>query len=72
MVPAAPGDRIIVHSTHVGGRERDGEVIAVRGADGGPPYLVRWSDTGAETLLFPGSDTVIHHGGVTERVRREA
>ncbi|WP_324651841.1 DUF1918 domain-containing protein [Georgenia sp. H159] len=60
---AAPGDRVVVHSTKVGGHTRDGEVVAARGEDGGPPYVVRWSDTGVESLLFPGPDTVIHHGG---------
>jgi hypothetical protein len=55
------GDRIIVHSAHVDEPNRDGEVLEVRGADGAPPYLVRWSDSGHEGLYFPGPDTVIHH-----------
>jgi hypothetical protein len=29
-------------------------VIAVRGEDGQPPYLIRWSDDGHESLVFPG------------------
>ena len=58
---AQVGDRIIVHSTHVDEPNRDGEVLEVRGADGGPPYVVRWSDSGHEALFFPGPDTVIHH-----------
>jgi len=65
---AAPGDRIIVHAPRLGGHDRDGEVVAVRGPEGGPPYVVRWSDTGKETLLFPGPDTELHHHGATERV----
>ena len=68
MAPVAPGDRIIVNATHVGGHYRDGEVVAVRGENGGPPYLVRWSDTGSETLFFPGSDTVVKHAGTAETV----
>jgi hypothetical protein len=28
---------------------------------GGPPYIVRWDDTGHETLFFPGSDAVVEH-----------
>lgn len=71
-MPATPGDRIIIHATRVGGHERDGEVVAVRGADGGPPYVVRWSDTGQESLFFPGSDSVVHHGGASERLPGEA
>ncbi len=60
---AAVGDRIIVRATHVDEPSRDGEILEVRGADGTPPYLVRWSDTGHEGLFFPGPDTVIHHHG---------
>jgi len=58
---AAAGDRIVVRSTHVGEPDRDGEVLEARGADGAPPYRVRWSDDGHEGLFFPGPDTQIHH-----------
>lgn len=58
---ATAGDRIIVRSVHVGEHDRDGEVLEVRGKDGAPPYLVRWSDTGHDGLFFPGPETVIHH-----------
>ncbi len=63
MAPVAPGDRIVVNATHVGGHYREGEVVAAQGQDGGPPYLVRWFDSETETLFFPGSDTVVKHGG---------
>ena len=58
---ATAGDRLIVRSAHVGEPDRDAEVLEVRGKDGLPPYLVRWSDTGHDALLFPGPETVIHH-----------
>lgn len=58
---AVAGDRIIVRSTHVGEPDRDGEVLEVRGEQGAPPYVVRWSETGHEGLFFPGPDAVIHH-----------
>ena len=58
---AAVGDRIIIKGHRVGEHDRDGEVLEVRGADGGPPFVVRWGDTGHETLFFPGSDAVIQH-----------
>ena len=49
------GDRLIVlFRVAVGdGREheRDGEVLEVRGEDGGPPYLVRWSDSDHAVVL---------------------
>ena len=57
---ATAGDRIVVRATHVDEPNRDGEILEVRGPDGGPPYLGRWSDTGHEGLYFPGADSVIH------------
>jgi hypothetical protein len=58
---AQVGDRLIVRSLHVGEPDRDGEVLEVRGADGAPPYLVRWSEDGHEGLFYPGTTTVVHH-----------
>ena len=49
------GDRIVVEGRSVGNARRVGEVIEVRGEDGAPPYVVRWSD-GHEGLTFPGPD----------------
>jgi hypothetical protein len=60
-VKAAVGDRLIVHGTHVDEPTRDGEILEVRGEDGAAPYLVRWSDTGHEALVFPGPDAEVHH-----------
>ena len=51
---AKVGDRIVVPGTHVDDPVRDGEVLEVHGAEGSPPYLVRWSDNGHESLVFPG------------------
>jgi len=56
---AKPGDRIIIKGHRVGEPERDCEVIEAHGADGGPPYLVRWGDSGEEGLFFPGSDASV-------------
>jgi hypothetical protein len=40
-------------------------VIEVRGRDGGPPYVVRWSD-GHEGLTYPGPDAhVLESGNAT-------
>jgi Domain of unknown function (DUF1918) len=49
---AAVGDRIVVAAAMLSGPLRDGEIIQV-GKQGEPPYLVRWSDDGRETLFFP-------------------
>lgn len=58
---AEVGDRLVVHHRHVGGPVRDAEIIGVRNADGSPPYVVRWSDTGQEGLLYPGDDAEVQH-----------
>lgn len=56
---ATVGDRIVIKGHRVGEHDRDCEVLEVRGTDGGPPYLVRWGDTGHESLFFPGSDASV-------------
>jgi CBS domain-containing protein len=58
--PAARvGDTVVIRS-HAVGRERRGRIVATRGRDGGPPYLVRWADDPHdephEVLFFPGPD----------------
>ncbi|MGO9341606.1 MAG: DUF1918 domain-containing protein [Acidimicrobiales bacterium] len=58
---AAIGDRIVVRGHKVGEHERDGEILAVEGEDGAPPYKVRWDDTGQEGLFFPGPDATVEH-----------
>ena len=60
---AQVGDELIVKGLHVGNPDRRGVITEVRGKDGGPPYLVRWSD-GRETSFFPSSDTVVEHVAV--------
>jgi hypothetical protein len=55
---ALTGDRLHVHGRNVGNPDHVGEIVEVRGADGGPPYLVRFPD-GREILVFPGPDCII-------------
>ncbi|WP_329568299.1 DUF1918 domain-containing protein [Kitasatospora sp. NBC_01266] len=52
------GDHIHIHSRSVGLEDRQGEITEVRGTDGEPPYLVRFTD-GHEGLIYPGPDCVI-------------
>lgn len=54
------GDRIVVRGHHLGEPDRDGEILEVAD-DGGPPFRVRWSDSGREVLLFPGPDALVEH-----------
>ena len=49
---ARVGDRLVVRRHRSGDAERHAEVLEVRGKDGAPPYLVRWSD-GHESILVP-------------------
>ncbi|GAB7007173.1 DUF1918 domain-containing protein [Nocardioides sp. AN3] len=49
------GDHLRIEGHVVGEGRREGEVMEVRGADGTPPYVVRWSD-GHEGLVYPGPD----------------
>ena len=65
---AAVGDRITVHGLHVGDTTRRGEVTEVKGADGEPPYVVRWDD-GHEALFVPGSGVRID--SVRKKARRK-
>ncbi|MFQ5425902.1 MAG: DUF1918 domain-containing protein [Gaiellales bacterium] len=58
---ATPGDRLVIRHHQLGRPDRDAEILEVLGPDGEPPYRVRWSDTGRETILRPGSDAYIDH-----------
>jgi len=62
------GDRIVVRGHQVGDGDRRGEIVEVHGADGAPPYVVRWSD-GHQGLFFPGSDATVEHGPAGRRER---
>lgn len=68
---ASVGDRIVVKGHHVGERDRDAEILEVRGLDGEPPYVVRWSDDGHEGLFFPGPDATVQrsHAGASTAKR---
>jgi hypothetical protein len=55
---ASVGDRIAVPGRHVGDAGKIGEIIDVRGQDGTPPYLIRWSD-GHEGVCVPGPEARI-------------
>ncbi len=56
---AKVGDRIVIKAHRVGERDRDCEILEVRGKDGGPPYVVRWDEDGHESLFFPGLDAMV-------------
>jgi hypothetical protein len=53
---AKVGDRIVIKGHQNGDHDRDCEIVEVRGPEGSAPFLVRWGDTGHESLFFPGPD----------------
>jgi hypothetical protein len=58
---AAVGDRVVIKGRYLGESERGGEIIALEGPDGQPPWRVRWEADGHVSLLFPGPDAIIQH-----------
>ena len=62
------GDRLIVAGHQTGGPNRECRVLEVRGADGGPPYLIRWEDNGHEALFIPGSNVSVEHPNPSMRL----
>jgi len=58
---ASSGDQIRVRGHHVGDPDRCGQIVDVRGADGQPPFVVRWGDSDEEVLFYPGSDATVEH-----------
>ncbi|WP_392676488.1 pyridoxamine 5'-phosphate oxidase family protein [Streptomyces sp. LN785] len=63
------GDQLVVESPATGATRRDGEIVGLHHEDGTPPYDVRWSDTDAVTLVFPGPDAHVQH--IKHRTERE-
>lgn len=67
---ANAGDRLVIRGHRVGDPDRDAEILEVLGADGTPPFRVRWEEDGHESLIFPGSDAWIDHLVHGRRQRR--
>jgi Domain of unknown function (DUF1918) len=61
---APVSDRVCVRGHSVGTADRHGEIRKVHGADGTPPFVVRWDD-GQEGLFFPGPDVEIQRAPST-------
>ena len=64
---ARTGDRLVTHGRTVGQGDQVGEIVEVLGADGGPPFRVRFAD-GHETLMSPGPDSEVRR---PDQLRRE-
>jgi len=50
------GDRLVLEGVHVGEPRRVGVITQLRGANGEPPYVVRWLDDDHESLVYPGPE----------------
>jgi uncharacterized protein DUF1918 len=61
VMTALPGDRLVIRGHRVGEHVRDAEILEALGDAGGPPYVVRWSDDGRVSRIFPGSDAYVEH-----------
>ena len=55
---AHPGDWLIMHSHTDGGHVRKAEILST-GADGAPPFTVRWIEDDRESVVFPGPDAQV-------------
>lgn len=69
---ASVGDRIVIAPNRLDGVVRDGRIVECRHADGSPPYVVEWSDTGHTALVFPGPGAHVQHFGSEDAPPPEA
>lgn len=53
------GDWLVVQSHSDDQHVQRAQIIEVHGADGTPPYLIRWLDDDREVLTFPGPDAQV-------------
>ena len=56
---AEVGDWLVMKGTTTELSDQRGLITEVRSADGSPPNVVRWLNTGHETTVFPGPDAVV-------------
>jgi Domain of unknown function (DUF1918) len=56
---AKVGDWLVMKGTTVGQADERGLITEVHSADGSPPYVVRWLDTGHVATVFPGGDAIV-------------
>lgn len=61
ILRAQVGDRLVIRAHHSGEAEHDGEILEVLGAEGAPPYRVRWEEDGHVSRIYPGTDAYVLH-----------
>lgn len=61
------GDDIVIRGHAIGSHERRGRIVEIRGAEGGPPYMVQWRDDPHDephaVMFFPGPDADVEPAG---------
>ncbi|MGW2644514.1 DUF1918 domain-containing protein [Streptomyces sp. NPDC001393] len=57
---ASKGDHLVQHGRVVGQHDQESEVVEVLGAEGSPPYRVKFKD-GHEAIMSPGPDCQVKH-----------
>ena len=55
---ASIGDYVHTHGVASSDGQHSGRIVEVKGANNGPPYVVRFPD-GEERLVYPGPHTVV-------------
>jgi hypothetical protein len=55
------GDELIVEETEICGAARVGTIVAVKGSDGSPPYLVHWVAGDYDSLVSPWPGVRVRH-----------
>lgn len=53
------GDWLVIKGVTIDKPDKHGLITEVHSADGSPPFVVRWLDTGHVATVFPGPDAVI-------------
>jgi hypothetical protein len=58
-VHAEMGNGLVIRGRVPDAPVRAGQIREVTGPDGAPPYVVRWTDDGRTSVVFPGADAVV-------------
>ncbi len=72
MVNANVGDWLVIKGTTTELADQRGLITEVHGADGAPPYVVRWLASGHVATVFPGSDALIVTAAEQEKADERA
>ncbi|MCW2536727.1 MAG: uncharacterized protein JWQ26_2426 [Modestobacter sp.] len=59
IMHAEVGNWLVIRSRILDVPVRLGQIVEVSRPDGGPPYVVRWSDDDRTSVVFPGPDAVV-------------